>query len=117
MAEQTQMLSHWFQHFEGLNQSARMVWSWNPRQTGDSTEPDLRGHLDGTVVLSAEVTTSKEPLGTIDKRMGSTLQKLAQMDGALYYFVRTDTMLSRARTKVLKGQWPIEVIKVDAAYS
>jgi hypothetical protein len=22
-------------------------WYWNPRQTGDSTEPDLRGVLDG----------------------------------------------------------------------
>jgi hypothetical protein len=93
---------------------ARTEWSWNPRQTGDNTEPDLRGYLDGTITVSAEITTSKKPDGVIDTRMAGTLQKLSQMQGALFYFVRTDSMSSRARTKTKKDQWPIEVIKLPS---
>jgi len=44
-------------------------WYWNPRQTGDRSEPDLRGVKNGEIVVSAEITTSERPVGTIDGRM------------------------------------------------
>ena len=88
------------------------LWYWNPRQTGDSSEPDLRGCVDATVLVSAEVTTSKAPIGTIDKRMAGTLSKLAKMEGQLYYFVRSTAMHKRAQTKITKAQWRIEAIEL-----
>jgi hypothetical protein len=90
-----------------------MEWGWNPRQTGDSSEPDLRGSVRSTVVVSAEITTSERPVGTIDKRMQSTLSKLAQMSGRKYYFVRTEAMCMRAETKVKKAGWPISVVRLS----
>ena len=33
-------------------------WYWNPRQTGDSTEPDLRGTSKGQVVISISLPLS-----------------------------------------------------------
>lgn len=41
-------------------------WYWNPRQTGDRSEPDLRGVKNCEIVVSAEITTSERPVGTID---------------------------------------------------
>lgn len=89
------------------------MWFWNPRQTGDNTEPDLRGSHSNSVVVSAEITTSEKPVGTIDKRMQSTLAKLNTMDGAKYYFVRTEAMRQRASTKVAKAGWQIEVVRLS----
>lgn len=88
------------------------VWSWNPRQTGDNTEPDLRGTFFGSVTISAEITTSEKPNGTIAKRMQDTLTKLSVMDGMRYYFVRTDAMRQRASTKVAKSGWEIEIVQL-----
>lgn len=87
-------------------------WCWNPRQTGDSTEPDLRGTRDGAMIVSAEVTTSEEPKGAIDKRMRETLGKLNDMPGKRYYFVRTEQMAKRAKTKILNNDYQIEVVKL-----
>ena len=92
-------------------------WSWNPRQTGDETEPDLRGHCDGSIVVSAEVTTSRRPDGIIDTRMAKTLRKLSQMDGSKFYFVQTDAMAMRATTKVRKCGFSIEVVKLSATFN
>jgi len=97
-----------------LNLGPGLTWSWNPRQTGDNTEPDLRGTRSGTVVLSAEVTTSERPVGTIETRMKSTLAKLAEMDGLRYYFVRSSSMAQRATTKVTKAGWQITVVNLGA---
>jgi len=77
-------------------------WFWNPRQTGDNSEPDLRGSHSGAVAVSAEITTSEKPVGTIDSRMQKTLAKLAEMQGAKFYFVRTPQMQQRANTKITK---------------
>ncbi len=88
-------------------------WGWNPRQTGDSSEQDLRGTLRNAVIVSAEITTSERPVGTIDKRMQSTLSKLAQMSGRKYYFVRTEAMHVRAETKVRKAGWSISVVRLS----
>ena len=85
-------------------------WSWNPRQTGTATEPDLQGHDKGSVVVSAEITTSERPVGVIDTRMGKTLGKLSAMAGERYYFVCSERMLNRAQTKVAKAGWPITVV-------
>lgn len=84
-------------------------WHWNPRQTGDHTEPDLMGIDDGVIVLSAEITTSAKPDGVIDTRMRKTLAKLAQQSGQLYYFVQTPAMATRAATKIRKAGWNIRV--------
>lgn len=91
------------------------VWSWNPRQTGDVTEPDLRGKVENHVILSAEVTTSVRPVGTIDTRMHNTLAKLARMEGSKFYFVRSEEMRKRAATKVEKAGWPIRVVRLRTA--
>jgi hypothetical protein len=85
-------------------------WSWNPRQTGTATEPDLQGHDKGSIVVSAEITTSERPVGVIDTRMGKTLGKLSGMVGERYYFVCGERMRNRAQTKVAKAGWPITVV-------
>ena len=61
--------------FEGRD----LKWYWNPRQTGDENEPDLRATENQEIVLSAEVTTSERPIGTIDSRMRDTLKKMADI--------------------------------------
>ena len=88
-------------------------WYWNPRQTGDSTEPDLRGALNGNVVISAEATTSEKPKGVIDTRMRKTLSKLSEMEGEKFYFIRTSSMKMRANTKVNNNGWRISVVKLE----
>ncbi|MBX7133441.1 MAG: hypothetical protein K1X67_12275 [Fimbriimonadaceae bacterium] len=90
-------------------------WQWNPRQTGDSSEPDVRAVRDGQVLVSAEVTTSLSPKGVIDTRMGKTLAKLAGMQGKKFYFVLSRQMEVRARTKVQKGALPVTVVLLEAA--
>lgn len=93
--------------------SPETQWFWNPRQTGDNSEPDLRGVFAGSVVISSEITTSENPVGTVDSRMKKTLVKLAQMPGDKFYFVRTSQMQQRAKTKITKGGWAIEVVKLS----
>lgn len=90
--------------------STAVEWSWNPRQTGNDSEPDLRGVQGGAVVVSAEITTSREPVGVIDTRMRKTLAKLAQTEGRKFYFVRTEAMQRRAATKIAKAGWQIQVV-------
>ena len=85
-------------------------WLWNPRQTGNSSEPDIRGIVQNKIVVSAEATASESPGGFVDTRMESTLLKLNRMKGEHYYFVRTDTMRKRAETKVAKSHYNIVVI-------
>ena len=86
------------------------LWSWNPRQTGPADEPDLRGELNGAVLVSAEITTSTEPKGLIDSRMRKTLQKLSGMAGQRFYFTASKAMCQRARTKIAKGGWQVEAV-------
>jgi hypothetical protein len=90
-------------------------WFWNPRQTGDHSEPDLAGRCNGECLVSAEITASARPTGILDTRMAKTLKKLNAMEGAKYYFVRSDTMSRRAQTKVAKNQWPIQVVMLGMA--
>ncbi len=90
----------------------KVEWYWNPRQTGSAKEPDLQGEVGGRIVVSAEITTSERPIGTIDQRMSTTLQKLSKMEGNLIYFVSTEAMGKRARTKVSDAGYPIEVRRV-----
>ncbi len=97
-------------HENGLG--SEVDWEWNPRQTGGANEPDLRGSLDGRIVLSAEASASESPKGTVDQRMRETLEKLSRMEGRRYYFVGTDGMATRARTKVAKAHWAIEIVRV-----
>jgi len=86
-----------------------VTWFWNPRQTG-GTEPDLVAKFDGYPVISAEVTTSKDPNGVIDSRMKNVLKKLNEKDGKRFYFIRTESMKKRAETKVMRNHLDIEVI-------
>jgi hypothetical protein len=92
---------------------ASASWAWNPHQTGDFTEPDLAADSSGSRLVSAEVTASAEPIGTIDSRMATTLEKLSAMPGAKYYFVRSESMRKRAATKVNRAGWPIEVVLME----
>ncbi|MFA6055605.1 MAG: hypothetical protein WC769_09540 [Thermodesulfovibrionales bacterium] len=91
----------------------KIEWFWNPRQTGDYREPDLRGVLNGEIVISAEASASEKPQGVIDSRMRDTLMKLNAMPGKKFYFARTDAMTQRARTKVLNNGLSIEVKKLS----
>jgi len=95
--------------------SSDTLWSWNPRQTGSADEPDLRGELNGGIVLSAEITTSTKPQGVIDSRMRQTLEKLSGMAGQRYYFTASATMCQRAGTKITKAGWKIEAVHLPAA--
>jgi hypothetical protein len=88
------------------------AWTWHPKQTSSVTEADLTGYSKGRVVLNAEVTTSKRPVGTIDKRMRSTLLSLSNKKGYKYYFVQTDAMFNRARTKIKNNGWQITCIQI-----
>ena len=87
-------------------------WEWNPRQTGGANEPDLRGSLNGRVLVSAEASASENPVGMVDRRIKETVEKLSQMEGQKFYFVRTDGMANRARTKITKRNWSIKVVQV-----
>ena len=88
------------------------TWLWNPRQTGGYNEPDLAGVRQEVYLISAEVTTSTEPKGQIDARMGGTLAKLSQMRGKKFYFVLTEKMRKRAQTKVSKSGWDINIVLI-----
>jgi hypothetical protein len=91
------------------------AWLWNPRQTGDQTEPDLAADQAGARVISAEITASVKPRGVIDRRMAKTLAKLNGMPGSKYYFVCTEAMRQRAQTKVSRSCWPIRVVSLNVA--
>ena len=88
----------------------RISWLWNPRQTGNKQEPDLRGLREDEIVVSAEVTTSPAARGVLASRMKSTLEKLAGMQGHLYYFVLTEPMRQSAERVIKHKGWPIKVI-------
>jgi hypothetical protein len=89
-------------------------WEWNPRQTGSAIEPDLRGRSGGNVIVSAEATASENPIGMVDTRMQKTLEKLSRLQGKKFYFVATQSMAQRARSKVTKAGWPIGVVCCEA---
>lgn len=84
-------------------------WRWHPKQTSHPDEPDLRGIENERIVISAEVTSSAKPIGTIDKRMANTLNSLNRKTGTLYYCVQSQEMLARANSKVSKNQFRIIV--------
>ena len=87
----------------------KIEWFWNPRQTGGTEEPDLRGVINGEIVISAEITTSVDPQGTIDTRMRDTLKKLSKLPGKKIYYVRSKKMKQRAETKVNKTDYSIDI--------
>lgn len=91
---------------------AEIVWYWNARQTGGANEPDLRGQNSNHIIISAEITTSEKPTGTLAQRMQTTLKKLNEMDGRRYYFVRTSTMENRAMKKIERNNYTIEVKRI-----
>jgi hypothetical protein len=115
--ENLNQIQHEFLVLQGLRwlrsngfSDTRLKWFWNPRQTGDATEPDLRAKDDARVIVSAEATTSEKPEGVIDSRMRDTLTKLSKMPGRRFYFVRTQAMAQRAATKVAKNSMKIQVV-------
>jgi hypothetical protein len=90
-------------------------WQWNPRQTGGRKEPDLRGTHLQTVIVSAEVTASHKPKGTIRSRMEKTLSKLNgdEFLGEKFYFVRTAEMQHAANVLVRRDGLKITVVRLD----
>lgn len=91
----------------------KTVWSWNPRQTGGSSEPDLEGVRQGRIIVSAEATASARPVGVIDGRMKATLVKLDAMSGMRFYFVTTRSMEQRANAKVSRLSLNVRVVLID----
>jgi len=77
-----------------------LSWKWNAKQTGLGDEPDLMGFANGSAVVSAEITTSDDPQGSLDSRMRDTLKKLEKCPGRHFYFVDSRAMDQRARTKI-----------------
>lgn len=91
-------------------------WHWNPNAAGTAVEPDLRGlDKDKKEIISAEITTSKTPKGSIDDRMKTTLKNLDEMEGTRYYFVRTETMLKSANTKISNSSYDIKTIMLSSS--
>ncbi len=89
------------------NQQIR--WKWNPRQTGSGDEPDLQGSANDQVLVSVEATASASPKGSIGQRMAKTLEKLSMLPGMRMYYVCTPKMAKRARTRVERMGYQIEV--------
>lgn len=86
---------------------------WNPRQTGNGDEPDIRIiNKEKNFEINCEATTSKNPVGVIDSRINKHLQCLSKLTGLKYYFVMTNKMKQRAETKIYNNGWDIEVIKL-----
>jgi len=99
----------WLQNEDLIPNTAQMYW--NPNQTGDETEPDLAVVEQGIRIIAAEVTTSVDPQGQIDRRMALTLQKLEFMSGKQkYYFVQSKKMEARAKTKIKRGDFDIKAV-------
>jgi hypothetical protein len=96
---------------------SKVVWEWNPRQTGSGIEPDLRGSVDVTILVSAEASTSENPLGMVDSRMKDTLEKLSRMEGQKFYFVGTAGMAMRAGTKTARRSGSSEWSRFDGGSS
>lgn len=93
--------------------NVHIKWFWNPRQTGGKNEPDLQGLYQDKVIISAEVTTSLKPQGTIDSRMAKTLKKLSIMLGNKYYVVINEEMEQRAKSKVNRLGYEINVLRLE----
>ena len=79
-------------------------WYWHPKQTSQENYADLTGIVNDEVFLNAEITTSLNPVGTIDKRMKKTLESLNLKQGKKFYYVQTDKMMARALTKIKKNK-------------
>jgi len=93
--------------------SVAVRWLWNPRQTGRKDEPDLRGMDNrGQVIVSAEVTSSQNPQGAINKRMAETLAKLSTMPGDKYYVVTSEQMERRAKSKLQSLGYEITILRI-----
>lgn len=97
---------------ENNHVSSEAEWYWNPRQTGGANEPDLQAKKDSKVLVSAEITTSRRPIGTIFERMKKTLAKLNDFEGQKFYFVRTDSMKEKAEAEVKAKQQNILVVSL-----
>jgi len=82
-------------------------WRWHPKQTSKPDEADLTGFNDKKIIISSEVTTSQNPVGTIDSRMKKTLESLSTKRGKRFYFVLTKSMYDRAKTKIRNNNWDI----------
>lgn len=86
-------------------------WCWNPRQTSKKGEADLHGKVAGKIVVSAEITTSKNAKGGIGKKMTQTLRKLndVKYPGRRVYFVQTEDMRRSAEAEVKEEGYEIDV--------
>ncbi len=84
-------------------------WCWHAKQTSHPDFADLTGYVGDNIFLNAEVTTSLKPVGTIDKRIKSTLASLDKKQGLKLYFVLTNEMFSRAISKKTNNDFDIEI--------
>lgn len=87
-------------------------WYWHPKQTSHPDYADLTGYVNEKIFLNAEVTTSLRPVGTIDKRMRTTLVSLNDKEGLRFYFVVSNSMFLRANSKVENNNFEIIVRQI-----
>lgn len=87
-------------------------WYWHPKQTSHPDYADLTGYANDKIFLSAEVTTSLKPVGTIDKRMRTTLFSLNDKEGLRLYFVVSNSMFLRANSKMKNNNLEIIVRQI-----
>jgi len=91
-----------------------LEWFWHPAQTSADGEADLVARRGSECVIQAEVTTSPKPIGTIDRRMATTLRNLSEMPGRMkFYCVVSEEMATRAQTKIDKAGYDIEVLPLE----
>lgn len=96
-----------------IEHDKKTIIEWNPRQTGTGEEPDVRiTNANKGIMINVECTTSERPIGSIDKRMKTTLLNLSNLNGQNYYVVLTKEMLQRAETKIKANDYKIEVIRL-----
>lgn len=98
--------------YDGYVRADDLKWFWNPYRVVSHDEPDLRAMLGSQIVYSAKITTSTKPVGITAKQMDSLFERLQKMEGALFYFVFSDSALRRAKTKVSKCNYKITVVRL-----
>lgn len=106
--EQLNQLQHEYLIIKSSEQFAKQypdvdTWRWHPNQTSGKGEPDLIGYCKGKVVISAEITTSQKPIGSISTRMKKVMKKLEECEGDKFYVVETEEMKNSADRKVNSG--------------
>lgn len=100
-------------HFQMLTayQGVPLEWWHHPKQTSAPKEPDLRGVSANRILISAEVTSSLKPSGSILTRMKEKLEMMQkEFEGELYFVVASDDMALAAKNLITRMDAKIQVL-------